>query len=465
MQTPKRKRVAIRPTQLTAKWIPVYRTSLTKEQRKTFVPLIALANARGLAPSDIVDAHITDFIAHMAAKGCNNPTSFARSAVTTWNAVAVAAPELGLKRLTPILTPHQLREQTLDGLAAPVCVAIKGFLDSNPDDVPQTRQTRANHIHYLCLSLIAQGRPPRTPADLISEASIDLLIDDPRFGGDEAVSRYRHSILNTLRQFARFIGNAARAKAIKAVQATELPKIPQAVAVGTVVKLLRFDDPDELVSLIARCAGFVRALAVTTNRRCDVAAAQDGLAVILIIETMAMREDMQDLSFDGEPRATAFGDRPTLVTPDRSAFEKKLKPNAIGLIDEYFVYATKALKRPPLWLFERLWGGRRDPSSVGRGVRIAASTPQARLTWTDLRDLSVKIAAARGHSAATIAPDAGYTLTVNFLARFDALINANVSQEFADLVLGPDFDEADCDEDEEGGDEEENCDEEQDCDV
>jgi hypothetical protein len=33
------------------------------------------------------------------------------------------------------------------------------------------------------------------------------------------------------------------------------------------------------------------------------------------------------------------------------------------------------------------------------------------------------------------------------------------------LVLGPDFDEADCDEDEEGGDEEENCDEEQDCDV
>ena len=207
---------ALGKSPLSAAWTDLF------EQLSGLRPLIGLsrlarfASARGIAPKDINDEVIGDFIAAVREGSlCPRPTVLHRQVALIWNEAA-RDPALGLRRVTvpSYRTPKRIDwgllpdafRQDVDNYLSWCGVSDPFAADARPRALaPRTRRLRRDQIHAAVTALVESGTEPSailSLADLVSPNHFKSILRRRLDGVSGEENIFNHDLGKALIQIA-----------------------------------------------------------------------------------------------------------------------------------------------------------------------------------------------------------------------------------------------------------------------
>jgi integrase len=231
-----------------------------KRQRIGLSRLAHYGSAQGLAPNDVNDAVIADFMESVREASLHRkPNELHRKTTVIWNEIASALPELGLcpvsipsfrsppRRVDWSLLPKSFHNDLDDCLAW--CASTDPF-DTDARSRPLAQSTvnlRRNQIRSAVTALIESGLEPAaltSLADLVSVANFKKIAQRRLKMADGGASSFDRGVATTLVQTARewVKVDAATLSELKRL-ASKLPTARPDLSPKNKRFLRQFDDP------------------------------------------------------------------------------------------------------------------------------------------------------------------------------------------------------------------------------
>jgi integrase len=399
---------------LSAAWTGLF------EQLSGLRPVIGLsrlaryASARGIAPRDIDDEMIEEFIAAVRAESlCERPTVLHRRIAVIWNEAArdsalslqrVTVPSFrAAKRIEWGLLPEPFRRDVDDYLSW--CAVSDPFAaDARPRALaPRTRRLRRDQIHAAITALVECGTKPSailSLADLVSPSHFKTILRNRLDNARGGENIFNHDLAQALTQIAR---EWVKVDAEDLVELKRLKsKMPRA-APGLTSKnrrdLRQFDDPAVLRRLYRLPERlFAEARDGKPNRR-TLAKAQAALAIAILSYAPLRPQNLTALAFDAHlflrkgAGAISTLEVPAHEVKNRRELAYDIPPGLAKMLLEYRDrIASRTVGCRPTRLFVNTDGKPKNQASVA-GLVISYLRKRAGIVLTphQFRHLSAKV--------------------------------------------------------------------------
>jgi integrase len=405
------------PQGLTGPWEALRTRLATKRQRIGVSRLFQYASAAGLAPADIDDSVITEFITAIREQSLHRkPNALHRQTTVIWNEVGRAFPEFGLRPVSvPSFRapPRRIDLSLLPGRFRNDLEAYLSWSSSKDPFAPEARprglapataRLRRDQIHAAVTALVESGTDPATItalADLVIVANFKKIAQQRLTMVDGKANVFNRGLAGTLVQIARewVKTDAARLTELKRL-ASKLPVLRPDLTAKNKRFLRQFDDP----VVLHRLRGLPAKL--WSNVRRDSRAnfstlslAQAALALEMLIYMPIRMQNLARLEFDRHlflhlgPGAVSTLEIPAEEVKNKRPIEFDIPSHIARMLIEYRDHiAPKVLGRRPIRLFVNPDGTPKHPQTVskliGRTVRRYAG---AELSPHQLRHLAAKI--------------------------------------------------------------------------
>ena len=352
-------------------------TRLTQKRRRIGLSRLArYGSTKGLAPNDINDALIADFMESIREGSLHRkPNELHRKTTVIWNEVAQQFPELGLRsvsvpsfrsparRVDWSLLPKSFHDDLEDCLAW--CASTDPFaLDARSRPLAQsTVNLRRNQIHAAVTALIESGFEPAaltSLADLVSVANFKKIAQRRLKIADGGASSFNGGVATALVQTAREWVKVDAATLIELKRlASKLPTARPDLSPKNKCFLRQFDDPRVLQRLRSLPAKlwFQARREQKPNFR-TLAAAQAALALEILIYLPMRLQNLISLTFDvhlflqAGPGVTSTLEIPASEVKNKRPIEFDVPPHIARMLIEYRdQIARKILGHKPARVF------------------------------------------------------------------------------------------------------------------
>ena len=405
---------ALGKSPLSAAWTGLF------EQLSGLRPLIGLsrlarfASARGLAPKDINDEVIGDFIAAIREGSlCPRPTVLHRKVTQIWNEAArdlalglrpVTVPSFRQpKRINWALLPHAFR-QDADNYLSWCSVSDPFADDARPRALaPRTLRLRRDQIHAAVTSLVGSGIKPsaiQSLADLVSPNNFKCILSRRLDSASGAENTFNRDLGRALIQMAHeWVKVDAQVFAKLKRLVGKMPAPVMALTDKNKRALRQFDDPAVLRRLYALPER------LWTEARRDkkpnfrtLAKAQAALAIAILSYMPLRPQNLATLEFDTHlfmregARAISTLEVPAHEVKNRTELAFDIPPRVAKILLEYRDrIAPKILGHRPTRLFVNVDGKPKNQASVA-GLVITYVRKRAGIVLTphQFRHLSAK---------------------------------------------------------------------------
>jgi hypothetical protein len=421
------------PRELSPEWLVVYRALPDKTFKNALTAFIYFLVRDDVRPDDVTDQHVAEFVDYLKAHDRNPAESIANSAIKWWSNI----PGILLPPLKPYATMQSRRAAEWAALGPDIHQSIEGFVVKRASSLSDAGAHERSNLQLAARIVHDSTGPIASIDDLITNEAIDAIGDEKNKIKDTT----RRAVLRSLRTYAQIESDGKpdehRAEFLIGAEsnlAAALREVGQtfSLPIETVRRLAIFDRSDVYDRLIFQCAEKVRRLRGTVVRKHDIPLAQAAMAAFLSLVKICKPGVVATLEFDGPTRVTDALSRPTLS----GGLEAGLGPQTIALIDEFYLALREVLGRDPVYLCEKLSGGCRDQSGLGKDVRRLMAELGFDLCFGDLCLLGIKrLIDTRKYTPEAIADAAGYRTTANFSKVFGVWLDADAADELDEALL------------------------------